>query len=829
MTDPDLGLTTSTYDAAGNLKQTTDANMKIIAMGYDDLDRMISKQFDMGMTTYTYDIGGGFGKGRLTSESGPYAAATSTYDARGRKIGTSETIQGVVATFTMGYDSADNPISITYPVTPGAMTGETVTTSYDAAERPTQAQSSLGSTNYASGVSYTALGKLMGITLGNGVSEAYTYDGATQRLGQHQIGTGGALFNRSYLYDGVGNVKSITGDAASGPQSFTYDERDRLTQATATAPAPYSESDSYDTVGNLKNKGGTAYSYPGHTNTSSNRALPHAPATAVGGAYTYDEVGNTLTGNGRTLTWNSQNLPVTIVGGITTGGGGTPTPTPVPPATPTPPPVPSATPPGTARACGTAAAGMAPNLIANRGGATVAGGANLTNSRGGATVAGAPNLTANRGCTTGAMGGGLQPHGVTPGTETYTYDAEGARVSRQTIAGMTTLTTLYFGGLWEVEKETGATRAFYTLGGSTVAQRTRPGGMGTGTLVYLHGDHLGSVSILTDSTGAKVSGQEYGAWGQVRGGDNSTTTPIDFTGQHKDGTGLLYYGARYYDPALGRFLSADSVSGSKGDPQGLNRYSYVENNPTNKTDPSGHDPYSYINNGMTYQPNTQYSFYNSQTVPFYTYNNDGSQIFDSSGYPVIRTISSFSYMSSNIPNFNSFYGPFGPFDDHGEVLQSALGYLPRGYLGDVTFYDSNNQPVANVDALNIQNNFFDEIKSSGQANTINGQVAKFLDPRNFNPFTGQQFAPDPTRIYELVSAFDSNPILYGRPYSSNTNGPKSGAIVYDNLQKLSTNNNGSVRYVYDQYQNDHPTNASTPTPASRPVRFCSFGGLLVPC
>jgi len=131
-----------------------------------------------------------------------------------------------------------------------------------------------------------------------------------------------------------------------------------------------------------------------------------------------------------------------------------------------------------------------------------------------------------------------------------------------------------------------------------VAQRTRPGGVGNGTLVYLHGDHLGSVTLTTGDGGAKVSSQEYDAWGKVRAGDNSGTTPIDFTGQHRDGTGLLYYGARYYDSALGRFLSGDTVGGSMSDPQSWNPYSYVRNNPLNRTDPTGHDP---LGNG-SYNP-----------------------------------------------------------------------------------------------------------------------------------------------------------------------------------------------------------------------------------
>ncbi len=599
--DPDLGLTTSSYDAVGNLKQTRDANGKVIAMGYDDLDRMMSKQFDGSPTNYTYDLGT-LGKGRLTSESGPNAMTQYTYDARGRKTGMSEVIQGITQAFSMGYDLADNQTSTTYPG------GEVVTTGYDAAERPVQAQSSIGGTNYAGSVMYTALGKLMGITLGNGVAETFGYDMQTQRLSQHQIGPSGSpFFNRSYSYDGVGNVTAITGDGASGAQSFSYDERDRLTAATAAAPAAYTESDSYDAIGNLTTKGGVAYSYPAHTTT--NRALPHAPATAVGGAYTYDEVGNTLTGNGRTLTWNSQNLPLTITGAITTGGGGggTPTPTATPPPTLPPTVAPTATgtaaptgtvPPGTTAPCATTPPGISPNLTNNRGGATVAGNPNLTSNRGGATVAGNPNLTANRGCGTGATGTGLQPRNApmatTTGTETYTYDAEGARVSRNSLG----ITTLFFGGLWEVDKETNTTRAFYALGGSTVAQRTRLGGTGDGTLVYLHGDHLGSVSILTDSTGAKLSGEEYGPWGQTRAGDNSSTTPLDFTGQHRDGTGLLYYGARYYDPALGRFLSGDTVGGAMSDPQSWNPYSYVRNNPLNRTDPTGHDP---LGNG-SYNP-----------------------------------------------------------------------------------------------------------------------------------------------------------------------------------------------------------------------------------
>jgi len=52
----------------------------------------------------------------------------------------------------------------------------------------------------------------------------------------------------------------------------------------------------------------------------------------------------------------------------------------------------------------------------------------------------------------------------------------------------------------------------------------------------------------------------------------------------------MYYGARYYDATLGRFVSADTLVPSAGNPQSLNRYAYVLNNPVRYTDPSGHCP-----------------------------------------------------------------------------------------------------------------------------------------------------------------------------------------------------------------------------------------------
>jgi RHS repeat-associated protein len=69
----------------------------------------------------------------------------------------------------------------------------------------------------------------------------------------------------------------------------------------------------------------------------------------------------------------------------------------------------------------------------------------------------------------------------------------------------------------------------------------------------------------------------------------SLPTTYNYTGQRLDGSaGLLYYGARYYDPALGRFIQPDTLVPEPGNPQSLNRYAYVLNNPLKYTDPTGH-------------------------------------------------------------------------------------------------------------------------------------------------------------------------------------------------------------------------------------------------
>ena len=108
-------------------------------------------------------------------------------------------------------------------------------------------------------------------------------------------------------------------------------------------------------------------------------------------------------------------------------------------------------------------------------------------------------------------------------------------------------------------------------------------------IYFYHPDHLGSTSLVTDAQGQVVESVEYTPFGSTSVRAGPTTIPHQFTGQRLDAaTGLYCYHARYYDPQLGRFTQPDPVVQHPADPQLLNRYSYVQNNPVKFIDPSGY-------------------------------------------------------------------------------------------------------------------------------------------------------------------------------------------------------------------------------------------------
>ena len=159
----------------------------------------------------------------------------------------------------------------------------------------------------------------------------------------------------------------------------------------------------------------------------------------------------------------------------------------------------------------------------------------------------------------------------------FTYDYRGERARKATSGS----STLYLGRLYECTDGTCTKHIF--AGGKRIASQTP-----TATNFY-HADHLGGLNVVTNSAGATRQKANYYPFGETRIESGTANIPYKFTGQEEDKeTGLYYYGARYYDPVLARFISADSIVQSPGDPQSLNRYTYARNNPLYYVDPSGH-------------------------------------------------------------------------------------------------------------------------------------------------------------------------------------------------------------------------------------------------
>jgi RHS repeat-associated protein len=164
-------------------------------------------------------------------------------------------------------------------------------------------------------------------------------------------------------------------------------------------------------------------------------------------------------------------------------------------------------------------------------------------------------------------------------TQSYVYDHEGRRI--QKTVGAAASFYLYSGPdiVAEYCDTWTAACALTTHGPNMDDPLLRARGS---TAQYYHQDGLGSVVAVSNGTGGTDGTARYDAWG-VRLSGTGVIPQYGYTGREPDGTGLIYYRGRYYDPALGRFTQRDPI-GLAG---GLNQYAYVGNNPINYTDPTG--------------------------------------------------------------------------------------------------------------------------------------------------------------------------------------------------------------------------------------------------
>ncbi|WP_432822320.1 RHS repeat-associated core domain-containing protein [Trichloromonas sp.] len=158
----------------------------------------------------------------------------------------------------------------------------------------------------------------------------------------------------------------------------------------------------------------------------------------------------------------------------------------------------------------------------------------------------------------------------------YDYNASGMRV-RHYGSERGDVDYFYDDGAVLEERTAGGLLAHYRYGDRLLSLDAPV----DGGVQYYHHDALRSTVNLTDSAGSTKVSYTLDPWGHIRSQVGSSVNRQVFTGQeHDENTGLIYFGARYYDPDTARFISQDSYLGEVGTPPSLHRYLYAYSNPT---------------------------------------------------------------------------------------------------------------------------------------------------------------------------------------------------------------------------------------------------------
>ena len=167
-------------------------------------------------------------------------------------------------------------------------------------------------------------------------------------------------------------------------------------------------------------------------------------------------------------------------------------------------------------------------------------------------------------------------------TASYSYDADGNRTEK-TADGLS-MEYIYDTSGEIVAEDNGTSwwTGYVYADGQMIAQYD------SDATRFIHQDHLGSTRMVTELNGNMLDSLDFLPFGEQIAGDSATSHK--FTGYQRDPeTNLDDALARYYGSSYGRFMSPDpeNAGADISDPQTLNMYAYVENNPLNLTDPTG--------------------------------------------------------------------------------------------------------------------------------------------------------------------------------------------------------------------------------------------------
>jgi RHS repeat-associated protein len=581
------GVTTMGYDAAGNQTTVTNPADETTTTTYDALDRVSTvENADTGSTTYVYDH-----DGRLQVLIDPDSNRTTySYNSVGDQTEvTSPSVNsgsGVSATFV--YDADHELVDTT------DADGRRTTYSYDQLGRETGETWLSGGTAIAHVTfAYDADGEMTGADNAN-ATVTFSYDNGGNLLTEATSGpgTGQPTVTLTYSHDPSGDITSVsdslTGSGATGQgiTTYVYDHALRLTTITQSAGGTTGPevTMSYDAAGLITQ---TVFSNDGIGNIVKTKYMYDSAEnlTTIMSYFTLE--GTTFSPSPYAVEDDSYNADQQLTGISITGIGS-----------------------------------GASNAYSYDSDSQLTGSSGTSNITYGYDANGNQNTT---GYTTGA--GNEMTH--SPGV-TYTYDNDGNTITATNSSGTTTYTYDFENRLTNVEID-GTVSATYTY--DALGRRIGIDDSGTQTWTVFNGntaddnpyaDFTASGSLQTryldglavDELFARTSASGITAW-YLRDNvgsfyaDVTTTMVLDaviydpygnivtetnatdgdrfkFAGMEYDSvTGLYYDHARYYDAAIGRFVSQDPRAFKGGN---TNLYAYVDNSPTTISDPSGEIP-----------------------------------------------------------------------------------------------------------------------------------------------------------------------------------------------------------------------------------------------
>jgi RHS repeat-associated protein len=556
---PDAGTQGFAYDDAGRLLERRDGRGALVATDYDGMGRpTLERLVDAAGTEeerveYHYDapsprFPGDAAAGELAWVKDGAGEEHYHRDARGRLVEFVRAVDGKDYRLAYAFDAIDRLAAVTYP------DGKQLTMNHNA-------RGLLESIpGVISALEYDARGLGVRREHANGVVTTAAYDEMDRLERLATTAQGAPVQGLGYVHDRVGNVTRIDDElrptgAQSNARTFAHDDLYRLLSAEG---AGRTWTQAYDPAGSFRSKSGAGdYGY----------ATGHQ-ATSVGGkTYGYDAAGNCTSRPGASLAYDAKGRlkRVTLADGTVatyrydyTG----------------------------ARVVKESAgpAGSHRTVYVDR----------LAEERDGLlsdyVFAGDERVA--------RLGGALpSPVTVAAGKVVHALPPAAAGLSLLALLAAAAMAAAR-GGRRRLQPLVAAGMALAVLSASVAgcapASTRQDPEVGNVASVHYHGDHLGGVALVTGASGELLSELSYGPWGERIQG---STEPYAFTGkEYEADTGLYDFGARAYDPAIGRFLSPDPATLADpelaiDDPQLLNPYSYARNAPANHVDRDGRLPH----------------------------------------------------------------------------------------------------------------------------------------------------------------------------------------------------------------------------------------------